>query len=270
MANRNSEGLRSARIKIQRAKDHIANLRREKDAWIGRKPYRLTSNVNTKGGKIMLNINVIEPIPDQFSAIMGDAIHNLRSALDHLVWALVIANGETPTEVNQFPINYNLASLEKAIPKCLKGVDPKAISAIKKLQPHKGGYGNPGNEILWSLYDLDRIDKHRMILLVGAAHTKTQLRFSIGYPPQKGFRWIGPPIVAANQALAVPVEDGKTVAEIDIIPLPPEVNLYGAITMEILFGDGNAVSGQPLAEVLPILGKHVEGIINAFDAEFFQ
>jgi hypothetical protein len=37
-----------------------------------------------------------EPPVEEWGAIIGDVVHNLRSALDHLVWQLTIANGNTP------------------------------------------------------------------------------------------------------------------------------------------------------------------------------
>ena len=220
--------------------------------------------------KTIFKIKVSEEIPENFPAVIGDAVHNLRSALDHLVWSLVLVNGETPDERTQFPINYSLDSLEKAIPRTLKGVSDKAISAIKQLQPYKGGYGKPGNEILWALFDLDRIDKHRSIVLVGTVHTQTQLRFCVGNPLQKNFQWIGPPIIAANQTLSGPVKDGQTIAEITQSGLlPPEVNLHGSVTFSIRFGEGSAVAGEPIAEVLPVIGQHVQSIIDTFDQRFF-
>src|SRR5919199_1097563 len=38
----------------------------------------------------------VPAVPPVLSAIIGDAIHNLRVSLDHLAWQLVIATGGTP------------------------------------------------------------------------------------------------------------------------------------------------------------------------------
>jgi hypothetical protein len=45
-----------------------------------------------------------EPVPavEEWGPIIGDVVHNLRSALDHLVWQLTIANGHTPP--NPIPV----------------------------------------------------------------------------------------------------------------------------------------------------------------------
>jgi hypothetical protein len=44
-----------------------------------------------------------EPSPLRLGVIVGDFLHNLRCVLDHLVWQLVLSNGQTPSVRNQFP-----------------------------------------------------------------------------------------------------------------------------------------------------------------------
>ena len=41
--------------------------------------------------------------PVEWSVRTGETLYNLRSALDHLVWQLVLRNGEEPGERNEFP-----------------------------------------------------------------------------------------------------------------------------------------------------------------------
>ena len=57
-------------------------------------------------------------IPPGFPLIAGEAAHQLRSALDHLVWQLVIANtGATPTGTKSgFPIFKNEKGYDKRAP----------------------------------------------------------------------------------------------------------------------------------------------------------
>jgi hypothetical protein len=43
-------------------------------------------------------------IPDPITLILGDAIHNLRSALDHFANAIVRDNGKQPSFETDFPI----------------------------------------------------------------------------------------------------------------------------------------------------------------------
>jgi hypothetical protein len=101
-------------------------------------------------------------------AIAGDVIHNLRCALDHLAFNLVIVGatwGETPPEKwedIQFPIFHSFKSYEAGKGRRIQGARREAIEAIDRLKPYKGGC-----EALWLLRRLDNTDKHSFILPIG-------------------------------------------------------------------------------------------------------
>jgi len=48
--------------------------------------------------------------PEDLALIAGDAIHNLRSALDHIAWELVAAGSSEPNHRTQFPVGKTQAS----------------------------------------------------------------------------------------------------------------------------------------------------------------
>jgi hypothetical protein len=39
--------------------------------------------------------NIPDPPPDHIALLIGDVLHNLRSSLDHIVWALSVLNQPT-------------------------------------------------------------------------------------------------------------------------------------------------------------------------------
>jgi len=55
-------------------------------------------------GNLSFLVRIREDPPAEWSAIIGDAVHNARSALDHLAFALVEANGGSADENTTFPI----------------------------------------------------------------------------------------------------------------------------------------------------------------------
>jgi hypothetical protein len=65
-----------------------------------------------KNGNLACKLIVSVPNPDKVSLIIGDGLQNIRSALDYLVWELVLAANAEPGEKHQFPIC--------AIPKAFK------------------------------------------------------------------------------------------------------------------------------------------------------
>jgi hypothetical protein len=68
-------------------------------------------------------------IPNEVSAIIGDAVHNMRSALDHLIWQLFNARQITP-DPRQF-ISYPIFNS----PDNFKATDPKIGGLPNVLTP---------------------------------------------------------------------------------------------------------------------------------------
>ena len=46
----------------------------------------------------------VGPIPVAVPIVLGDAVHNLRSAVDHIAWLAVAASGNTPGPSTSFPV----------------------------------------------------------------------------------------------------------------------------------------------------------------------
>ncbi len=105
-------------------------------------------------------------VPIVWSVRLGEILYNLRSTLDHLVWQLVLANGENPGRHNAFPIVNAAVDWQKEERK-LKGVAPDVKAMIRRLQPYTGGINLPFDvSALWTLHSLCNIDKHRYLNLV--------------------------------------------------------------------------------------------------------
>jgi len=107
-----------------------------------------------------------ELISAELRLIIGDCLHNLRSALDNLVYDLVIAHhGDPPppqfVEYSEFPIFGPKAMNSNARKKRIGGVDPNAQTIIEGLQPHNRG-NKFASDPLWQLHQLSNMDKHRV------------------------------------------------------------------------------------------------------------
>ena len=72
-------------------------------------------------------------IPVAWSVIVGEILYNMRSALDHLVWQLVLANSQTPGRHNEFPIAKDLQHWEGDKARMLKGVSQRHQAMIDSL-----------------------------------------------------------------------------------------------------------------------------------------
>ena len=98
--------------------------------------------------------------PIDWSVRLGEVVYNLRSALDHLVWQLVLANGRRPGRHSAFPIFIDQGQFEDKAEPLLRGVSPNVKATIKSLQPC---YGSDLH--LWRLNGLRNIDTHRHLNL---------------------------------------------------------------------------------------------------------
>jgi len=93
------ERLALIRIKIERAKEHIDDLKSEVDAFRFslNQPDVIGSKSNPQTGEFTFYIIDLPEAPATLSTISGDALHNLRSSLDHLAHQLVLVAGNKPT-----------------------------------------------------------------------------------------------------------------------------------------------------------------------------
>jgi hypothetical protein len=108
-------------------------------------------------------------------AAIGDIVHNLRSALDHLAWQLAILAGNNPPPENtEYPVfkdeaQYRPKNIKLGKPPPpgsglfkVRGLAADDHALIESLQPYKTHVINPASAPLWVLHDLANIDKHRI------------------------------------------------------------------------------------------------------------
>jgi hypothetical protein len=97
--------------------------------------------------------------PEDFGAVVGDVVHNLRAALDLMACDLVRAGNGDPKNV-YFPFCDRPEDLDKVLKdKNFNRAGAKAIALLKELKPYRGG-----NVALRAIHDLDIQDKHKSLI----------------------------------------------------------------------------------------------------------
>jgi hypothetical protein len=153
---------RPSAIKIDRALSHIENLKNEIDIFLNQSPFRLVVVNNWREGKKILKFEILNPIPENFSAIIGDAIHNLRAALDLCIYGLIGSDAIKKKNV-AFPFGENQLGFEEALTRTeVFRANDSIIKLIRDVRPYKGG-----NDLLYGLHVLDIFDKHRTLVTTG-------------------------------------------------------------------------------------------------------
>jgi hypothetical protein len=178
--------LSGCRAKIERADMHLSFLHeRVKSYVVDGGPYELEFDTDIKTGEITIYGKAVGELDvHELGATIGDVVHNLRSALDHLVWQLTIAEGYTPPPnplpkgsdwrkigfpiyMNPYPVNHlgNLIPWATSNePKSLWGIGPRLRAEFQGLQPFNHGQDAP-KKPLAVLDELWNIDKHRHLHL---------------------------------------------------------------------------------------------------------
>ena len=148
--------------KVTRAQEQLCRLSEDITVFCKSQQDLIAHEIDIAGGKQTWVFRGDTPkTPIEFSIRVGEIVHNLRSALDHLVWQLVLANGQVPGPKNEFPIFRDSRPYDKGVKGRLNGVAPKAKSRIKSFQPFQK-HGGTGSQ-LWTLNCLSNIDKHRHV-----------------------------------------------------------------------------------------------------------
>ena len=153
--------------KLRRAEQQIIEVTKKIDALCDNAEQHIVRSENVSADKqVWTYCGETPSVPMVWSVIVGEILHNLRSALDHLVWQLVIANGETPGRRNEFPITEDADKWEVAKERALKGVSNTCVAKIGALQPYTGGMGLRFDvSMLKTLKQLNEIEKHRHLVL---------------------------------------------------------------------------------------------------------
>jgi len=108
--------------------------------------------------------------PDDWGLVAGDCIQNIRAALDHAVWAIVIKEkGAKFAEAHYRAIDFPIACSPERFSKSRLvniGVPRPHIAVIEDAQPYIRSQANPRDDALWFLRTLSNVDKHRLIHVI--------------------------------------------------------------------------------------------------------
>lgn len=89
--------------KIARAEELKEEFGTAFDEWVEQKPIGVKGRQDPGSDWFVMTFHILSALPIRLGVIFGDMLNNLRGALDHLIWQLVLANNGTPSRRNAFP-----------------------------------------------------------------------------------------------------------------------------------------------------------------------
>jgi hypothetical protein len=260
--------------KIARAGEHLHALRTETDAFLESGALRVMCE--DEGEWKVFRHRQLPGFPPKLGVIVGDYIHNLRSALDHLAWQLVLAAGSKPGGWTYFPLFRSKHDFKAKVVSPLgdrkspvDGIDTTSpmFTLIESCQPYHGwkNNGDPETHHLFWLSLLSRIDKHRVV------HTRH------AFPdPEKEREYIesitwNPDAVLLEQRdrpdILEPFENGTEIVAFRFDPNAAEPNMQvpAHFPIVVAFGsDTHACGFKGLADIR----ENVVDVVGAFKKFF--
>jgi hypothetical protein len=239
--------LEGAKLKVERAEKHIHELRDRLHAFFATDYYSLGISKNPKTGKHVLKFEITESLPPDIYPILGDALHNLHSALDLAISDAVFMKTQRRFKHLKFPIYPDKQGFENGIAKGKIQHSPEEIIALLKdaIKPYTGG-----NDAFWALHDLDITDKHIELIEID----KLSAMISVDVEDDRGNRVLGTFIASTGET---PIHwDG--IGEIHI-------KNHSHPAPNVLFVEGLPTQGQPVIPALLQFAELVSSVIEAFE-----
>lgn len=192
--------------------------------------------------------------------------HNLRSALDHLVWQLVILNDKQPRRQNQFPIigtkneywEVPRDRSESARDRMLFGVAEEHRTFIDMVQPFNAR-SDPKETALAVLSWISNADKHRVIhagFVLTDEPSQDLFDVTTTHPGGAEIN------VSMNWG---ELKDGAEILRFRPIPPGANVNMNAAIPTYIAFREGDR---QIHAEAIKVVFSWLDAYVRGFEPLF--
>lgn len=249
----------SAYAKTERARQQIDALQTVFESFYKSKSYTIRQELYPQVGEKRLIFHA-DPLPLKWSVIIGEIVHDLRSALDHSIYELTCIETGIPSHKTEFPIFEDEGLYfqvnkrgEPTRPSGLykiQGIkDTRRQAIIKGLQPSEFRKTHKPHEhpILAFIHELDIVDKHRTNLLCRMATTSFDVR------------WLRDTYPISNTLVMNRLEDGVEIAHWKPVGnFNDEVDMEAKVSFEIAFGDSIPILNKQF--VVPVIQSLIRGV----------
>lgn len=241
----------ASKLKIKRANKHIS----EFDGLIRefiKTDFCSFGIQKDSAGRNFLKFKMTKEPPCELPLILGDAVHNLRAALDIAYVELITNIGKEPTSWTTFRVWDDRDKLIKTLSEgILKGADDIVSMLADKVCAYAGG-----DALLCALDSLDIDDKHRLLVPIFNIVKLHNVNAIIRAPG-------GGTMVMSNCTLGV--GNGGVLNVIGMPAGDVDFQGNGNPAFGIFFGDGTSLKGQPIIPTLTQFGQLVGGILEIFE-----
>jgi hypothetical protein len=253
--------------KAERAIKHIGDVEKVLlKAFPGgrRQPYAIRFEDDLNKQERSYYIVSVPDVPLEVTLIVGDVLQNLRSSLDHLACHLIRKGNGTVTTQSGFPIASDATKyLPSFFDRKIAGMWQEAKDAIHAIKPYKGG-----NDTLWRIHELNKIDKHRLLLTACSTHVGRSSTPSERLRMQKIFTDSHPGLRAPNlrgHLMSIPIRIPLKAGDILCTVPHSELEQNMKFLIDVAFNEPQIIECKPIIPALYDMSEVVLNITIGFD-----
>ncbi len=263
------DAIEGIRLKLKRACEHLKALDGEMAELTDRTPFQTgPPDINADSTKYAFHLRMREPIPLMWGVILGEAVHDLRSALDHVIYQLTLDWHGAELPRTSFPVMIDPDRWHKPVKVTFKnpsgleygsglwlirGVGPGPTAFIEALQPYPTR--QPEDSDVLALHELWNQDKHRLLHFWGLQFVGDP--YNVRIPGLQGTYNI-----AVERGV---LKDGAKTYTVTFDQPNPGVDVYFGLASAVTFQNpadaGPARPAKPLLRLWEATGEIVEPLI---------
>jgi hypothetical protein len=259
-----SDPLEGPLLKIQRADQHIDNLERALQAFRDDNPYTIGRTHDHNTQRLFFFFENCKPLAPEFSILVGEALYQLRSSLDYLVWQLFVKDRIAPPPKSGFPIFTTPQGYKARAGTMIKGIGAGASKRIESFQPFQSAKPHTEHP-LWVLQELNNTDKHRLLIVARAIvsfRTTVEVRMKLDAfdVARKQVRF------SPNLRTPLIIEDGTQLGS--ILTDNPEKEVDFKFATEIAIKEVALTKDYAALPLLKQLSRYVGAAVKSFKPDF--
>lgn len=247
--------------KLRRADEQLEAFYRDRARWIAEIPQFYSYELDAKTGWFTAYFAIAKNPPIEWSVIAGEIVHDLRSALEHLVWQLVEASGGKPSTSNQWPVAATEQQFVRQTERprgMLDGLSREAFARVRSVQPFQRG-DRAKADLLYILHWLWNTDKHRIVYASYGVLLHADAPMTLHANEDAGDLLEAHTLVAEGR-----IEHGAEILRARYsVPGPdPKVSVDAHLAAYLAFGDGDRTIQS---DTLGAIAAYVRDVIAQFD-----
>jgi hypothetical protein len=235
--------------KIERPNHHLFEFERIAKAFFDKHPWNTGMLPEQRGKRFVIPVGERRPFPDRaFSLIIGDIVHNLRTSLDYILAACAIAHGNS-IDQTEFPFGLRRSDILPRMKRRVRPAGDVAEALVLAARPYRRG-----NELLWAMAELDRQDKHRLVVPTACL---TKVAITAG-----GWNGLPPTTVFGR------FRDGEGVLVEPALGYEKALMMEASYNPEIVFAHRSPLRGRPCIESLWAMSEATATVLQSFEDAF--